>query len=74
MVLWAQLRTADRDASDGTVEALAQIVAAVRKRLPKVKVIVRADSGFAREAIMGWCEAQEEVYYCIGPLLTLFKS
>lgn len=66
VVLWAQLRTADRDASDGTIEALDQIVAAIRARLPKVKIIVRADSGFAREAIMGWCEAQAEVYYCIG--------
>lgn len=66
VVLWAQLRTADRDASDGTLEALEQIVAAIRARLPKVKIVVRADSGFAREAIMAWCEAQEEVYYCIG--------
>jgi hypothetical protein len=64
--LWAQLRTADRDASDGTLEALAQIVAAIRARLPKVKILVRADSGFAREAIMAWCEAQEEVHYIIG--------
>jgi Transposase DDE domain group 1 len=66
VVLWAQLRTADRDASDGSVEALAQIVAAIRQRMPKVKIVVRADSGFAREAIMAWCEAQEEIFYCIG--------
>ena len=66
VVLWAQLRTADRDASDGTLEALVQIVAAIRQRLPKVKIVVRADSGFAREAIMAWCESQESVYYCIG--------
>lgn len=66
VVLWAQLRTADRDASDGTLEALEQILAAIRKRMPKVKIVLRGDSGFAREAIMAWCEAQEEVYYCIG--------
>ena len=64
--LWAQLRTADRDACDGTVEALAQIVAAIRARLPKVKIVLRADSGFAREAIMAWCEGQESVYFCTG--------
>jgi len=64
--LWAQLRTADRDASEGTLEALEQIVAAIRARFPKVKILVRADSGFAREAIMAWCEAQEGVYYLIG--------
>lgn len=66
VVLWAQLRSADRDASEGTLEALAQIVAAIRKRLPKVKIVVRADSGFSREAIMAWCEEQDGVNYCIG--------
>lgn len=66
VVLWAQLRTADGDASDGTLEALAQIVAAIRARMPGVKILVRADSGFAREAIMAWCEAQSGVSYCIG--------
>ncbi len=66
VVLWAQLRTSDRDASDGTLEALQQIVAAIRARFPKVKIVVRADSGFARDGIMQWCEAQQEVYYLIG--------
>ena len=66
VVLWAQLRTSDRDASAGTLEALQQIVAAIRARFPKVKIVVRADSGFARDAIMQWCEAQPEVYYLIG--------
>lgn len=64
--LWAQLRTADRDASDGAVEALTQIVAAIRRRMPGVRIIVRADSGFCREELMAWCESQSEVYYCIG--------
>ena len=66
VVLWAQLRTSDRDASDGTLEALPQIVSAIRARLPNVKIIVRADSGFARNGIMKWCEGQQEVYYLIG--------
>lgn len=66
VILWAQLRTSDRDASDGTVEALEKIVAALRKRLPKARIIVRGDSGFCRDAIMSWCESQKEVYYCVG--------
>ena len=56
-------------------------MASIRKRMPHVQIIVRGDSGFAREAIMAarpptdplyslppprWCEAQESVYYCIG--------
>ena len=65
VILWAQLRTSDRDASDGTVEALEEIVAALRRRFPKVRVIVRGDSGFCREAIMAWCEAKG-IYYCFG--------
>ena len=64
--LWAQLRTSDRDASDGAVEALAKIVAAIRRRMPQARIIVRGDSGFCREEIMAWCESQREVYYCLG--------
>ncbi len=65
--LWAELRTSDGDAARGAVEALQKIVAAVRKRCPKAQIIVRADSGFCREEIMAWCEAQQpKVYYCLG--------
>jgi hypothetical protein len=64
--LWSQLRDSKRDASEGTVEALKKIVAAIRRRFGrKIRVIVRADSGFARELIMAWCE-QNGVYYCLG--------
>lgn len=64
--LWAQLRTSDQDASNGTVEALEKIVIAIRERIPRAKILVRADSGFSRDAIMAWCEGQKEVYYLIG--------
>lgn len=64
--LWAQLRTADHEAAHGVVPALEKIVAAIRKRCRKARIIVRGDSGFCREQIMAWCEAQPEVYYCLG--------
>ena len=65
--LWAELRTSEGDAARGAVEALQKIVAALRKRCPKAQIIVRADSGFCREEIMAWCEAQQpKVYYCLG--------
>src|SRR5258708_11871096 len=64
--LWAQLRTAEHQAAHGVVPALEKIVAAIRKRCPKARIIVRGDSGFGREEIMAWCEAQPEVYYCLG--------
>jgi hypothetical protein len=65
--LWAQLRTSDGDAARGSIEALEKIVAAISKRLPKARIILRADSGFCREEIMAWCERQKPVvYYCLG--------
>lgn len=65
--LWAQLRTADRDACDGAKEALEMIVAAIRKRFgPKQKILVRADSGFCRDWLLSYCEAENNLYYCTG--------
>jgi hypothetical protein len=64
--LWAQLRTAEHEAAHGAVPVLGKIVAAIRQRCPKARIIVRGDSGFGREEIMAWCENQPEVYYCLG--------
>src|SRR6516225_6506877 len=64
--LLAELRDCKRDASDGTLEALQKIVAAIRRRFGnKVLIIVRGDSAFAREPIMSLCE-ENEVFYCFG--------
>jgi hypothetical protein len=64
--LWAQLRTSDHSAAEGVVPALEKIVAAIRQRCRRARIIVRGDSGFCREEIMAWCESQSEVYYCLG--------
>jgi hypothetical protein len=40
-------------------------VAQIRGRWPKVKIIIRADSGFARDEIMSWCE-ENRVDYVLG--------
>lgn len=56
-LLVAKLRTADNDASWGTVEVLAWLIPQLRAAWPQVRIILRADSGFCREAIMAWCEA-----------------
>jgi len=63
--LWSQLRTSDQDGADGVVAALEKIVAAIRKRCRRARIIVRGDSGFCREEIMAWCESHD-VYYCLG--------
>ena len=64
-IVWAQLRTANRDVSDGTVEALVKIVAAVRRRCPRARIVIRADSGFCRDEILSWCE-ENRVHYVVG--------
>jgi len=66
LVLWAQLRTSDKSGAQGVVPALTQVVATIRRRCKRARIIVRGDSGFGVEEIMAWCEAQREVYYCLG--------
>jgi len=61
-LLAAKLRRSDIDASAGSVEEVARIVAQVRARWPRVRVLLRADSGFARETLMAWCEANRVDY------------
>lgn len=64
-LLVSQLRQADQDASAGSQQVLAWLVERIRKRWPAVRIVLRADSGFAREALMAWCEAHH-VYYVLG--------
>ena len=61
-LLTARLRRSDIDASAGSVEEVARIIAQLRARWPRVRVLLRADSGFAREALMAWCEANRVDY------------
>jgi hypothetical protein len=63
--VWAQLRSSNIDASKGTTEALEKIVPAIRLRCPNARIIVRGDSGFCRDEILSWCEANN-VFYCFG--------
>ena len=61
-LLAAKLRKANIDASADAVEEIARIVARLRARWPNVRILLRADSGFAREALMAWCEANQVDY------------
>jgi hypothetical protein len=56
-LLAAKLRPASMDAAAGAVEEVARIVAQIRRRWPRVRILLRADSGFARDDLMAWCEA-----------------
>jgi hypothetical protein len=55
-LLAARLRRSNIDASAGAVEEVARIIGRIRARWPRVRILLRADSGFAREALMAWCE------------------
>jgi hypothetical protein len=55
-LLAAKLRPANIDASAGAVDEVARIVAQLRVRWPRVRILLRAASGFARDALMSWCE------------------
>ena len=64
-LLAAKLRPASMDAAAGAVQEVARIVAQIRRRWPHVPILLRADSGFAREELMAWCEANG-VHFLFG--------
>jgi hypothetical protein len=68
-LLCAKLRPANIDGSAGAVEELERIVEQIRSRWPKTRIIVRADSGFARDPLMSWCEE-----HCIDYVFGLAKN
>ncbi len=61
-LLAAKLRRSNIDACAGAVEEIARIVAQIRESWPKVAIVLRADSGFARNELMAWCEAHAVDY------------
>jgi len=61
-LLVAKLRPANIDGSAGAVEEVARVVAQIRQRWPHVRILLRGDSGFARDALMVWCEANRVDY------------
>jgi hypothetical protein len=64
-LLGARLRRSNIDASAGALDELAPIVERIRAKWPATQILIRADSGFCREEIMAWCEAQD-VDYVLG--------
>jgi hypothetical protein len=64
-LLAAKLRKADIDAAAGAVDEVERIVACIRTAWPNVRIWLRADSGFARDGLMSWCESND-VGYVLG--------
>jgi Transposase DDE domain group 1 len=55
-LLCARQRASNQDASAGCREEVERIVKQIRQCWPKVRIILRADSGFCRDELMAWCE------------------
>jgi len=64
-LLAAKLRSSSVDAADGCVAEVARIVARIRERWSTTSIVIRADSGFCRDDLMTWCEANA-VQYVLG--------
>ena len=64
-LLCARLRPSKIDGAAGSDVELERIVAQIRARWPRTRIVVRGDSGFCREWLMRWCE-DNGVYYLFG--------
>jgi hypothetical protein len=64
-LLGAKLRESNIDGAAGAQEEVQRIVLEIRKHFPNLRIILRADSGFARDTLMTWCE-ENTVDYLFG--------
>jgi hypothetical protein len=61
-LLAAKLRRSNIDAAAGAREEVERLVAQIRRKWPRTRILLRADSGFCREDLMAWCEANQVDY------------
>ena len=61
-LLCARLRPSDIDASAGALKQVQRIVARIRQAWPDIQIVLRGDSGFCRDPILSWCEANRVAY------------
>jgi hypothetical protein len=61
-ILCARLRQSNSDAYAGSLVELQRIIAQIRAAWPNVKITLRGDSGFCRNELMSWCEANDVAY------------
>jgi hypothetical protein len=61
-ILCTRLRQSNSDAAAGSLVEIQRIVAQIRAAWPEVNIILRGDSGFCRNELMSWCEANRVDY------------
>ena len=64
-LLASKLNPSSKDPALFAVDELDRIVRQIRQRWPFTEIIIRGDSGFARDYIMNWCEAHQ-LHYVLG--------
>jgi len=64
-LLVAYLRPSKIDEAKHAWAVLALLVKRLRRAWPKVRIILRGDSGFCRRKMLTWCE-RHDVGYCVG--------
>lgn len=64
-LLVSYLRPSKIDESKHARAVLKLLVTRLRKVWPKVRIILRGDSGFCRRRVLAWCE-RNNVGYCVG--------
>jgi hypothetical protein len=65
-LLAAKLRPGNIDPAGEALNQLKKIIPQIRKKWPKVIILVRGDSAYSREDIMSWCEGQKKVEYVLA--------
>ena len=61
----ARLREANSDAASGSLIEIRRVVEQIRAAWPDVKITLRGDSGFCRQDLMEWSEANQ-VHFVFG--------
>ena len=64
-LLLAQLRPSNIDGARGARNVIRRIIRMIRARWPRIKILVRGDSGFVRENLIKWCE-NNSIDYVFG--------
>jgi len=57
----AKLRHSKIDDGAGSVDEVARIIDEVQCRWPRARILLRGGSGFCREDLMAWCEANRVI-------------
>ena len=65
-LLAAKLRASNVDPAAGALEELQRIIPLIREKWKETHILVRADSAYARDEILKFCEEQPLVDYAIA--------